>query len=61
MDIKEGTGCCDKCWLLYISDELLNSAPETNITLYILTNQNLNKNLTRKKVHQRTEYTRVKG
>ena len=34
MDIKEGT-CCDEYWVLYISDELLNSTPETNIVLYV--------------------------
>ena len=31
--IKEGT--CDEHWVLYISDEPLNSTPETNITLHI--------------------------
>ena len=29
--IKEGT-CCDEHWVLYISDESLNSTTETNIT-----------------------------
>ena len=33
MGIKEGT--CDEHWVLYISDESLNSTPKTNITLYI--------------------------
>ena len=32
--IKEGT-CYDEHWALYVSDESLNSTPETNITLYI--------------------------
>ena len=30
---KEGT--CDEHWVLYVSDESLNSIPETNITLYV--------------------------
>ena len=34
MDIKEGI-CCDEYWVLYVSDELLNSTPETNIALYV--------------------------
>jgi len=34
MDIKEGT-CCDESWVLHVSDESLNSTPETNITLYV--------------------------
>ena len=38
MDIKEGT--CDEHWVLYVSDESLNSPPETNITLYVHENQN---------------------
>ena len=33
MGIKEGT-CWDKHWLLYVSDESLNSIPEIIITLY---------------------------
>ena len=33
MGIKEGT-CWDEPWVLYVSDESLNS-PETIITLYI--------------------------
>ena len=33
MGVKEGT--CDEHWLLYVSDELLNSTPETNITIYV--------------------------
>lgn len=40
MGIKEDT-CCDKHQVLYVSDELLSSTPETNNTL--LTNLNLNK------------------
>ena len=31
--MKEGT--CDEHWVLYVNDELLNSTPETNITLYV--------------------------
>ena len=34
MGIKEGT-CYDEYWVLYVSDESLNSAPETNIILYV--------------------------
>ena len=34
MDIKEGTGC-DEHWVLYVSDESLNSTPEMNIVLYV--------------------------
>ena len=34
MDIKEGT-CCDEHWVLYVSDEFLNSTSETNITLHV--------------------------
>ena len=34
MVIKEGT-YCDEHWVLHISDELLNSTPETKITLYV--------------------------
>ena len=34
MDLKEGA-CYDKHWVLYISDESLNSTPETNISLYV--------------------------
>ena len=33
MRIKEGT--CDEHWVLYITDESLNSTPETNNTLYV--------------------------
>ena len=33
MGIKEGT--CDEHWVLYVSDESLNSTPETNTTLYV--------------------------
>ena len=34
MRINEGT-CCDEPWVLCVSDEPLNSAPETNIALYV--------------------------
>ena len=34
MSIKEGT-CCDEHWVLYVSDESLNSFLETNITLHV--------------------------
>ena len=34
MGIKEGT-CCEEHWVLCVSDESLNSAPETNIALYV--------------------------
>ena len=34
MGIKEGT-CWDEHWVFYISDESLNSTPETIITLYV--------------------------
>ena len=34
MDIKEGT-CWDEQWVLYVSDESLNSTPETSIALYV--------------------------
>ena len=43
MGIKEGT--YDEQWVANISDESLNSTPETNITLSMLTDSNLNKNL----------------
>ena len=33
MGVKEDT--CDEHWLLYVSDELLNYTPETNITIYV--------------------------
>ena len=46
MGIKEDT-CWDEYWVLYVSDESLNSIPKTNITLYV--NWNLNKNLNKKK------------
>ena len=42
MGIKEGT-CWDGHWVLYVSDESLNSTPETDTTLYV--NLNLNKSL----------------
>ena len=32
MGIKEGT-CFDEYWVVYVSDESLNSTPKTNITL----------------------------
>ena len=31
---EEGT-CYDEPWVLYVSDESLNSTPETNTTLYV--------------------------
>ena len=34
MSIKEGTRS-DEQWILYVSDESLNSTPETKITLYV--------------------------
>ena len=34
MDIKEDI-CCDEHYVLYVSDESLNSTPETNIALYV--------------------------
>jgi len=34
MGIKEGTWC-DEHWVLYATDESLNSTPETNKTLYV--------------------------
>ena len=34
MGIKEGP-CGDEPWVLYISDESVNSTPETIITLYV--------------------------
>ena len=34
MGIKEGT-YCDEYWVLYVSDDSLNSTPETNTTLYV--------------------------
>ena len=33
MGIKEGT--CNERWVLYVSDELLNSIPEINTVLYV--------------------------
>ena len=32
--VLEGT-CWDEPWVLYVSDESLNSTPETNITRYV--------------------------
>ena len=34
MGIKEGT-CYDEHWVICVSDESLNSTPETNIILYV--------------------------
>ena len=34
MGIKEGT-CYNEHWVLYVSDESLNSTSETNIALYV--------------------------
>ena len=34
MGTKEGT-CWDEHWVLHVSDESLNSTPETNIALYV--------------------------
>ena len=34
IDIKKGI-CFDDNWVLYVKDEILNSPPETNITLYV--------------------------
>ena len=34
MGIKEGTGC-DEHWVLYVSDEPLNSTPEANFTIHV--------------------------
>ena len=33
MGIKEDS--CDEHWVMHVSDESLNSAPETNIALYV--------------------------
>ena len=33
MGTKEGT--CDEQWVLYVSDESLNSIPEANIAMYV--------------------------
>ena len=38
-EYQEGT-CYEEHWVLYVSDESLNSIHETNIALYV--NQNLN-------------------
>ena len=40
MGIKEDT--CDEHWVLYVSEESLNSTPETNIALYVNHMFNLN-------------------
>ena len=34
LGIKEGT-CQEEHWVSYVSDESLNSTPETNNTLYV--------------------------
>lgn len=34
MGIKEGT-CHVEHWILYVSDELINSTPKNSITLYV--------------------------
>ena len=34
MGIKDGT-CYDEHWVFYVSDESLNSTPDTNIVLYV--------------------------
>ena len=34
MGTKEDT-CCEEHWILYVSDESLNSTPETDIALYV--------------------------
>lgn len=39
-------GTCDAFCVLYVTDESLNSASETNMTLYV--NWNVNKNLKHK-------------
>ena len=44
MGVKEAT--CDEPWILYVSDESLNSTPETYIALYV--NQKLNKKFLKK-------------
>ena len=44
MGIEEDTW--DEHWMLYVSDESLNSTLEANVTIYI--NQNLNKHLKNK-------------
>ena len=33
MGIKEGT--CDEYWVLYVSEESMNSTPETNTGLHV--------------------------
>ena len=43
MGIKEGT--CDEHWELDVSDESLNSTPESNFTICMNLNKNLKKNL----------------
>ena len=34
MSVKEVT-YCDEHWVLYVSDDSLNSTPENNMTLYV--------------------------
>ena len=46
MGINEGT-YYDVHWVLHVSDESLNSTPETNTILY--SNKNLNNNLEKRK------------
>ena len=48
MGIKKGT-CWDEHWVLYVSDESLNSTPES-LLHYILTNLDLNK-IKKNKLH----------
>ena len=34
MEVKKGT-CCDEHRVFHVSDESLNSAPKTNVALYV--------------------------
>ena len=34
MGVEEGT-CWNEHWVFYVSDESLNSTPETNVTLHV--------------------------
>ena len=52
-------GTWDEHWVLYVSDESLNSASETNITLYV--NWNLNKNLEEKNVKKKPKTENIQG
>ena len=45
---QEGT-CDDEQWVMYVSDESLNSTPETNIVLYV--------NYLKFKLKKQTKYT----